>query len=294
MGMEAEQLQEEKDRLAKIKASLKDDDLQKIIDTTAELKQLQAAEDSLEDRLTIPSLDLSDIKREVTEYPIDVKENEAGTGVTVVRHELGSTSSIVYATLNVDVSSLPLKDVTLLPLFTRIMTETGAGATGEHFVTKISIGGKATSDKADELFSIFDLVLRDAKLDSQAKIIEMLREAKSSKESSVQGSGHAVANSRIKSRYNVISYIGEKMNGISSLDEVKALLDQAENDFPALLARLEGLRETILNANTCRDGMILDITGDAAVLEKIEPSVEKFLNELPGDSGGSAGKLQEF
>merc|ERR1711966_448027 len=284
-SMEAEQLQEEKDRLAKIKASLKDDDLQKIIDTTAELKQLQAAEDSLEDRLTIPSLDLSDIKREVTEYPIDVKENEAGTGVTVVRHELGSTSGIVYATLNVDVSSLPLEDVTLLPLFTRIMTETGAGdydsvalsrrigtytggvgvssmiagvnqegadegavTTGEHFVTKISIGGKATSDKADELFSIFDLVLRDAKLDSQAKIIEMLREA----------------NSTIKSRYNVISYIGEKMNGISSLDEVKALLDQAENDFPALLARLEGLRETILNANTCRDGMILDITGDAA------------------------------
>merc|ERR1711966_468428 len=87
---------------------------------------------------------------------------------------------------------------------------------------------------------------------------------------------------------------GEKMNGISSLDEVKALLDQAENDFPALLARLEGLRETILNANTCRDGMILDITGDAAVLEKIEPSVEKFLNELPGDSGGSAGNCRNF
>merc|ERR1711906_96707 len=106
--------------------------------------------------------------------------------------------------------------------------------------------------------------------------------------------GHSVANSRIKSRYNVISYIGEKMNGISSLDEVKALLDQAENDFPALLARLEGLRETILNANTCSDGMILDITGDAAVLEKMEPSVEKFLNDLPGDSDGSAGKLQEF
>merc|ERR1711966_461174 len=131
-SMEAEQLQEEKDRLAKIKASLKDDDLQKIIDTTAELKQLQAAEDSLEDRLTIPSLDLSDIKREVTEYPIDVKENEAGTGVTVVRHELDSTSGIVYATLNVDVSSLPLEDVTLLPLFTRIMTETAIiGAIGD-------------------------------------------------------------------------------------------------------------------------------------------------------------------
>ena len=45
--------------------------------------------------------------------------------------------------------------------------------------------------------------------------------------------------SRIRSRYSVIGYINEKMSGVSSLDTTKALLEQAENDFPALLARLE-------------------------------------------------------
>jgi hypothetical protein len=84
--------------------------------------------------------------------------------------------------------------------------------TGEYFVTKLLISGKSTSDKTDELFSTFDLILRDAKLDSQAKIIEMLREAKSDKESAVQGSGHAIANARIRSRYSVIGYINEKMS----------------------------------------------------------------------------------
>jgi len=328
-SLEKEQLKEEKDRLAKIKESLTKEELQNIIDKTVELKKLQAAEDTPEERATIPSLDLSDLKKEVTEYPIAVTENESNTGVTVVRHELGSTSGIAYANLAVDVSGISLDDIPLLPIFTRIMMETGAGdmdsvdlsrkigthtggvsvsslisgvnedgredgvvTTGEHFVTKLFISGKSTSDKTDELFSIFDSILRDANLDSKAKIIEMLRESKSNKESTIQGSGHAMANSRIMSRYSIIGYISEKMSGVSSLDTVKALLDQAENDFPALLARLENMRNIILEQSTCRNGMILDLTGDANVFEKIGSSVDNFLTKLPGDNQGS--KLQDF
>jgi Zn-dependent M16 (insulinase) family peptidase len=325
-------MQEEKDRLAKIKDSLTEEELKSIIDKTAELKKLQATEDSPEARATIPSLELSDLKREVTEYPIKVSENEFDTGITVVRHELGSTSGIAYANLAVDVSGIALEDVPLLPLLTRIMMETGAGeydsvalsrkigthtggvsvstlisgvnqegapegvvTTGEHFVTKLLISGKSTSDKTDELFSIFDLILRDAKLDSQAKIVEMLREAKSDKEASIQGSGHAIANARIKSRYSVIGYINERMSGVSSLDTVKELLEQAKNDFPSLLARLENMRNIILDQSTCRDGMILDLTGDAAVFEKIGSSVENFLTNLPGNSPAENSKrLQNF
>ena len=122
-----DKLQEEKTRLAKIKESLGEDDLKSIIDKTAELKKLQAAEDSTEQRATIPSLDLSDLKKEVTEYPIAVTENESDTGITVVRHEVGSTSGIVYASMLVDMSGLSLEDVSLLSLFTRTMMETGAG-----------------------------------------------------------------------------------------------------------------------------------------------------------------------
>lgn len=327
--LEEEQLTDEKDRLAKIKDSLKEEDLQSIISKTTELKKLQAAEDSPEARATIPSLELGDLKKEVTEYPIEVTDNELNSGVTLVRHELGSTSGIVYANLAVDVSGISLKDVPLLPLFTRIIMETGAGeydsvalsrkigmhtggvgvsvmisgvnqdgasedvvSSGEHFISKILLTGKATSEKTDELFTIFDLILRDAKLDSKAKIIEILREARSGLETSIQGSGHATANTRIKSRYNVIGYLSEVMSGVSFLDTIKALLDQAENDFPALLARLENMRNTILDKETCRDGMILDLTGDKNVFETIQPSVEEFLKKLPGDSQG--GKLQDF
>jgi len=125
--MEKEVLKEEQDRLAAIKATLSEEELSEIVAKTAELKKLQAQEDSAEARATIPSLELSDLKRESTEYPIAVTENENESGVTVVRHELGSTSGIAYVNFGVDLSNLPLDDAPLLPLFTKVMMETGAG-----------------------------------------------------------------------------------------------------------------------------------------------------------------------
>lgn len=82
------------------------------------------------------------------------------------------------------------------------------------------------------------------------------------------------------------------MSGFTQLESIKELLKQAEEDWPTLLARLENMRGVILNADTCRDGMILDLTGDAAVLETIQPSVDAFLEDLPGKSDGS--KLPNF
>lgn len=327
--LEAEQLKDEQDRLAAIKSSLNDEELQDIIDKTLELKRLQAAEDPPEAKETIPSLELGDLKREVTEYPIAVTENENDSGITTIRHELGSTSGIAYVNFAIDLSGLSLEDTVLLPIFTRIMTETGAGdyddvalsrrigthtggvsvssfattvtpegsnegivTDGTRMVTKLLIKGKATSDKTDELFSIFNLILTDAKLDSQKKVVEMLRESRSRIEANIQGSGHSYANTRIRSRYTGNGYISEKMSGISSLDTVKELLKQAEEDWPKLLERLNSMRNTILEKSTCRDGMILDITGDKNVLDKIQSSVDKFIQGLPGDSKGM--KLPDF
>jgi len=327
--LEEEQLQEEKDRLAKIKESLSEDELDDIILKTKELKALQAAEDPPEARATIPSLELGDLKREVTEYPIAVNENENDTGITVVRHELISTSGIAYCNFGLDLSGLSLDDAPLLGLYSRLMMETGAGdydsvalsqrigthtggvsvqvmtssvkgddededdaSDGTKMITKLVVRGKATKDKTKELFDIFNLIITDAKFDAQSKVIEMLKESKSQLEAGIQGSGHSFANTRLKARYSVPGYIDEKTGGISAVATIKSLLEQAENDWPTLLARLEKMRETILSANTCRDGMFLDITGDSAVQEAIKPSVDAFLDGLPGDANGD--KLMNF
>ena len=321
--LEAEQLKDEEDRLKVIKDSLSDSELDEIIKQTAELKRLQAAEDSPEDRATIPSLELADLKREVTEYPITEVDNQ--TGIKTLQSELASTSGIAYVKFGVDVSGVDYDDIALLPLFTRIMTETGAGdlsdvqlsqkigthtgglgvslmtrpvrsdnlpdggvLEGTNLLTKLIITGKATSTKTDELFSIFKLILTEANLDSKKKVIEMLKETKTRIESSIQSSGHSYANTRMKARYTVSGFLNEKMGGISYLKTINNLIKDAEEDWGSVLSRLEKIRSAILNENTCRNGMLFHVTGDKDVLETIQPSVDNFLNSLPGDANGSA------
>merc|ERR1712232_66342 len=128
--------------------------------------------------------------------------------------------------------------------------------------------------------------------DSQTRVIEMLKESKSRAESGIVGSGHSAINTRMKARYRVGGYIDEMMGGITQLNTLKELLQQAEEDWPSLLARLEKIRNVILDEKTCRSGMFLDITGDSTVLNKIQPSVDSFLEQLPGDASGE--KIQDF
>ena len=179
---------------------MSDNELDEIIEKTAELKRLQALEDTPEAIATIPSLTLSDLDKEVKEYPIAVTDNYADTGITVVTNKMVSTSGILYATLAVDVSDVPLSDVPLIPLFTRIAMETGAGpyddvqlsrrigtytggvsvrmstsgvmeddaddlvTEGTKLTSKLYVKGKATKDNADKLLEIFNLVLTDSKV----------------------------------------------------------------------------------------------------------------------------------
>ena len=327
--LEAKLVKEEEDRLAALKSAMKDEDLDQIIDSTTVLKKLQATEDSPEDVATIPKLTLGDLKREVTEYPIDISENEANSGVTVVRHELASTSGIAYVDFGVDLSSLDLSEVPLISLFSKLLKQAGAGEyddvalahrigthtggidvsllntvvhpsgvdqseclDGTKMQTKLFLRGKATSEKVEELFSLMKLMLTDARLDSKAKVIELLKESKARLESSIQGSGHSFANTRMKARYDPSGYISEKLQGITYLSSVKELLKEAEEDWPKLLGRLQTVRNKLLNPKTCRSGMVINLTGDSKVFAAIQPSVAGFLERLPGDSMGE--KLQDF
>lgn len=163
---------------------------------------------------------------------------------------------------------------------------------GDNIVTKLIIQGKATSENIDEMFSIYKLILTDANLDSQSKVVEMLKETKSRLESRVQSSGHTMANTRMKARYRVAGYIDEITGGISYLETVKELIVQAQDDWPSLLARLERIRNTILDDKYCRNGMILDVTADKPVFDKIQQTMGQFLVSLPGEPMGQ--KLPDF
>lgn len=60
------------------------------------------------------------------------------------------------------------------------------------------------------------------------------------------------------SRHTLDGYLDELQGGVTYIATVKEMLDQAENDWPTMLARLRRVRATLLS----KKQFLLNLTGD--------------------------------
>ncbi len=303
-----EEEMEETNRLADIKSKMSKDDIKNVIESAKALKDAQLAEDSPEDKSTLPKLTLGDLDPKIKEIDITVKEIEKGG--TIVSHDV-PTSGIIYVDVGLNVASLSMDDLPLLSLLSRMFLETGTsemdrvqltryidthtGGLGissisgprssgdsavvapDNFIDYLFIKGKAMSDKAPELFSVMYSVLTDSKLDSQQRVVEMLKETKAGLEESAVSSGHSYASMRIGARLTLGGLIAERTAGIAYLETLKNILEQAENDWPALLERLTRIRDGLLQ----HENIIVNLTGDKEILSKCELEAKALIDKIP-------------
>jgi len=120
----AEELRIEKDKLAKMKAELSEQDAQKIIKQSLDLKARQEQEDDSE---LLPSVGLEDVPAEI-KYPEadseDVRQ-QAKLADNFVSYSTG-TNGIVYQQLITNLPALNAQELQLLPLLGYTWTEVGA------------------------------------------------------------------------------------------------------------------------------------------------------------------------
>ncbi|CAM9295585.1 unnamed protein product [Ectocarpus sp. 4 AP-2014] len=303
----------EKGKLDEVKKSMSEQDLLNVIESTKLLKEAQAKEDSPEAKASLPTLAVSDLEREIKSIPIAV---DSVQGIDVITHDLPS-SGILYADVGVDLSNIPLEDMPILGIFSRVMMETGTSEmdrvqlsrrigsqTGGVYATFLAdqpsaggavadpgalkqylfLRGKAVADKVPDMLSIMFDVMTDANLDSQQRVVEMLKESKARLASSIQGSGHSFANTRLEARYTVDGYLGELQGGVTYVNTVKDMLDEAENDWPKMLKRLQRVRATLLS----KKQFLVNLTGDKSVLDGSSEAVSEFLSRLPEETEGAA------
>ena len=109
---EAKRLAEEEKKLSEIKSSMTPEMLQSVVNSTVELLNAQAAEDSPEAKATLPRLTLEDIDKNQTEIPIQVSDFVNKEGESIARGQkskllthLLPTNGILYANIAVDIAS---------------------------------------------------------------------------------------------------------------------------------------------------------------------------------------------
>lgn len=102
-GLDKENEEKLREKLAEIKASLSPKQIEAIIAAQEKLLQRQASPDSPEDVAKIPTLQRSDIDPKAEEFPLEIFELE---GTTFLHHDV-ETNKIAYLSVFFDAQSLP-------------------------------------------------------------------------------------------------------------------------------------------------------------------------------------------
>ena len=199
---------------------------------------------------------------------------------------------------------MPARLLPLVPLFGRCLTEMGttrhdfvelgtllASKTGgidaaplvltrigdRKPVTALRIGGKATADKADDLFALLGEVLLDLRLDDCSRFTQMALEERARLEQSIIPAGHGLVATRLRAGLSGAGSINERMGGVSCLESLRALSARLATDWPSVLADLECLRGLVIR----RAGALLNLTADAAGLDRALSAAARLAEALP-------------
>ena len=299
---ELQRLQEaaERERLAEVRQGLSQAELQTVISDTQKLKLLQATPDLPEALATIPSLGLEDLDKESKRVPTELSELD---GTEVLYHDL-FTNGIVYVDVGFNMHVLSQDLLPYLPLFSAALLEIGTET--EDFVKLIQrigrktggihpasftssvkgsprsaawlfLRGKATMEQTDDLLDILRDILLTVKLDNQERFVQMLLEHRAGMEASLAPAGHRLALSRLRAKFSEAGWAAEQMGGVSQLFFLRQLAYQAQEDWPAVLAKLEEVRTQLVNRNAA----ICNVTLDQENWTTLQPKLASFLATLP-------------
>jgi len=290
----------EQERLAAIRSTMNQEELQRTIRQTNELKRIQQAPDSPEAVATIPMLKLSDLDPENKKIPLSVFEQK---NTQILFHDL-PTSSIVYLDVGFNLGALEQEYLPYVPLLGRALLELGTekedfvtltqrisrktgGIHPQSFTSAMSgekrgtywlfLRGKSMLAQTDQLMAILRDVLLTVRLDNQERFRQMVLEEKARREQKLVPEGHHVVNLRLRSHYNEADWVAERMKGVSYLLFLRELSRKVDEDWSSVLACLEHMRQRLLN----RQNMLVNITCDEKSLSNLNPHLDGFLQEIP-------------
>ncbi len=250
----AEMTQAEKAKLAQIKSSLTDSDKEQIIELAEKLKARQEQHD---DPGVLPKVDLSDV-------PADLKTKSSLKPINskpVTAYKEG-TNGLVYEQLIVPIPELTDEEVSLLPLYSHMLTELGAG--DSDFLTMqglqsqftgglhawnsmradlhdqssingcLVLSGKALQRNASKLNELMLKTWSECRFDEHDRILDLLGYLRARKEQSVTGSGHSLAMTAAASHWSVGAQLTHHMTGLAGIKSIKSSHDSISSDNQAL------------------------------------------------------------
>lgn len=299
-GLSVTRENELRERLAAYKASLSEDELQRIISETKKLREYQETPSTKEELETIPLLTREDI--EPDPQPLYNEEKEI-SGVKVVHHEV-FTNEIVYLRLLFDVSEVPSELIPYLSLLSYVLgyvdtdnysyleytnevnlytggiytnvISFGIKENTEKYLPIFEIGTKVMYDKIPEALRLIEEMIYRTQLKDYKRLKEILDEAKSRMQMRFQSAGHMVAVSRAMSYYSVHGMFVELTQGISFYQFIEDVTENYEQMKDTVVSKLKELLELIF----IRSKLLVSITADKTGYDLFSKEFVSFVGNL--------------
>jgi presequence protease len=288
-------------KLAGYKASLSDEQIDKLVKETQELISYQQREDSAAALATIPKLSRKDISTKSDWYQVIEKENSG----TKVLHYQDFTNGIVYANLIFNLQVLPEELLPYASLLTRLLgkmdTEkypfgdlekeinknTGtfysylntyqANLDDSKLLPKFIVVSKAVPEKTDKMFELTQEVLFKTKYTDKERLKTMLTRLQSQLESNLKNNGLGYARTRAYSYFSNNGMFGEITKGIEYYWFVNKLVADYDKNNDDIIAKLNKVVELLFTKNN----LIVGTSCDEKDYLSFDKAFTKFDAALP-------------
>lgn len=298
-GLAEEKAAEVKKKLAEYKASLSQEELEKIVEQTKALKKRQETPDNEADLATIPLLDIKDIEPKAEKLESTEKHEK---NVPVLFLPL-FTNKIAYVNLYFDTRMVPQELLPYVYLLTEILGKVGTAVhdygelsneinihTGgitydafaysqkdsdEVYYPRFKVSAKSLVTKLPEVTSLLGEIMNSSRFDDAKRLKEIVQEVRAAWSRSMFSRGHQIAFSRMLSYFSPAARYNEQ----AFLSFYEFLMD-LEGHFAAkadeLAAKLSKVAALIFN----RDNLLVGFTAEEADYAKFQEAFPRLYDAL--------------
>lgn len=283
--------------LSDYKASLSDEEINKLIEDTEHLKKYQEEPSSDEDLRKLPMLTRADMKKNA--MPFSNIEDEL-LDVKVVRHDIES-NGIDYISFLFDAGDFAQSELGYLGFFTNalglVSTEkysytdlanatniyTGGISTGtashpdikdrNNFVFKFEVKLKVLEKNLDKALELMEQMLLSSDFTDTKRLGELVAQIKARLQANLSSSGHLVAAMRSMSSFSRYALYQDELKGVAFYRSICRIEKELSESPKSVSDKLAAIAKKLF----ARNRMLISFTGNNEAYGNAKPSLEKVI-----------------
>ncbi len=283
--------------LSDYKASLSDEEIDKLIEETEHLKKYQEEPSSDEDLRKLPMLTRADMKKEAMPFS---NIEDTLSDVKVVRHDIES-NGIDYISFLFDAGDFAQSELGYLGFFTNalglVSTEnysytdlanatniyTGGISTGtashpdikdrNNFVFKFEVKLKVLEKNLDKALELMEQMLLTSDFTDTKRLGEIVAQIKARLQANLSSSGHLVAAMRSMSSFSRYALYQDELKGIAFYRSICCIEKELFESPESVSDKLAAIAKKLF----ARNRMLISFTGNSEAYGNAKLSLEKVI-----------------